>query len=309
MKPFIRPLLLAGVLLVLVVIAKREHEATLVQEDGQEKRQAVVVLAGEIEQVRYISSTEAFNLKRQGEIWSLTEPEAQEADQEELGMWIKHLKSLKYLKVLPSTPEVLKAGFQHPEIVLTLTDIAGQATTIELGDATPTAFRRYLRAGDRLGVVSKATEMMLKKSLFQVADKTIMPSLDCDVLQMTYSFIGQEPFRLIRDPEGQFEVEIKGTRRPANAELVSDYFQHLRSFKAASLRQGVGAWPDMDPSPGVIRWTLASGVTHQMEFRLTETNVVAREGEGRVFQLAIAGFDTLNKDPNRLLQGPLALGR
>lgn len=167
-----------GLLIVLIALGAYLYfvESKRTPGDDAETRDKVfTVEAGQIEEISIkAESGDRTTLKKTGDRWQLTAPEAAEADASEVAGITRNLATLEVQRVIEETPaSVDDFGLAKPRIEVAFR-AAGQEHKLFVGIKTPTGGDLYARTGaqPRVFLIPSFVETTLNRGTFDLRDKT-----------------------------------------------------------------------------------------------------------------------------------------
>lgn len=141
------------------------------------KEKVFSVAADDVEELRVVAKGDTTVLKKADGKWSLVEPLATDADQNDVTSLLSSLTSLDITReVDPNAANLAEYGLTAPKADITFKAKGGVTGRVRLGDATPTGGDLYAVPGDGSRVVLVATfvETNLARSTFDLRDKRIL---------------------------------------------------------------------------------------------------------------------------------------
>lgn len=141
------------------------------------KEKVFTVAADDVEELRVVAKGDTTVLKKADGKWSVVEPLATDADQNDVTSLLSTLTSLDITReVDPNASNLAEYGLTTPKIDISFKARGGTAGRVRLGDQTPTGGDLYAVPGDGSRVVLVATfvETNLSRSTFDLRDKRIL---------------------------------------------------------------------------------------------------------------------------------------
>jgi hypothetical protein len=259
--------------------------------------------ADQIKQVDVIKTAETLTLRRaEGDKWSLAAPKELRADQDAVSSMVGTFSSLSSDRLINEKASDLKIyGLDNPTMKVVVTRKDGKATTLLVGNDTPTGNGTFVKLdGDpRVFTLASYNKSSLDKSWKDLEDKRLLTfdseklsRIELTVKGQTVEFgkNNNNEWHIVRPKPmradgGQVEELVRKLRdaRKDTAVTGEDAKKHAAAFASAS-------------SVGVARATDAAG-TQQIEIRKDkENNYYARSSvvEG-VHKIATDLGEALNK--------------
>ncbi len=141
------------------------------------KEKVFSVAADDVEELRVVAKGDTTVLKKTDGTWSVVEPLATDADQNDVTTLLGSLTSLDITReVDPNASNLAEYGLTTPKADISFKAKGGVSGRLRLGDATPTGGDLYAVQGDGSRVVLVATfvETNLSRSTFDLRDKRVL---------------------------------------------------------------------------------------------------------------------------------------
>jgi hypothetical protein len=145
--------------------------------DTEPREKVFSVAADDVEEIRVTAKGDTTVLRKADGAWTLLEPVATEADQNEITSLLSSLTSLEITReVDPNAANLSEYGLTTPKADISFTAKGGVKGRVRLGDATPTGGDLYAVAGDgaRVVLVGTFVETNLARSAFELRDKRVL---------------------------------------------------------------------------------------------------------------------------------------
>lgn len=168
------------------VESKREPgDSTLPKKD-----KVFTIESGKLEEIRVQAAAgESTTVRRSGTDWQIVEPEKVEADSGEVGSLVSTLETLEMQRVIDENPASVSGFGLEPARFSVAFKTEGDATPkrLDVGNRTPTGADLYARVEGqpRVFLISSYVEDSLKKSTFDLRDKTVLAFVREDVDSLT----------------------------------------------------------------------------------------------------------------------------
>ncbi|MEZ5418931.1 MAG: DUF4340 domain-containing protein [Vicinamibacterales bacterium] len=141
------------------------------------KEKVFSVAADDVEELKVTAKGETTVVRKNGGTWSLVEPVATDADQNEITSLLSSLTSLEINReVDANAADLAEYGLTAPKADIAFTAKGGVTGRVRLGDATPTGGDLYAVAGEgsRVVLVPTYVETNLARSAFELRDKRVL---------------------------------------------------------------------------------------------------------------------------------------
>jgi hypothetical protein len=249
MKPFVKPLILAGVLLGLAGIAYWDDEQ--VKKDAKEKELENKLLTfkpDDITELHYTKlddgRTVQVQMAKDDKQWKVLAPVAYPGDSDGVGRLLKTFEELKFEKSFEATADKLKEfGLDQPKVTLVLTDKDGKETKIRIGAKSPVGYSSYAKVDDsnQVYLVNHYAFTASNKEVFDFRDKSLRwPNME-QVKAISYQYLN-EPMISLKRQDKDWTIE---TPKPFKAD-ANEVKQFLSFFE----NQRVAKFMD-EPSPAL----------------------------------------------------------
>ena len=175
-------------------------------DDTAKKDKVFAIETGKIEEVLVrAASGESTTVRKSGDTWQITAPEAIEADTSAISGLVSSLESLEVNRVIEENPASAKAfGLEPPRIQLTFKTAGDGATrTLQIGNRTPTGGDLYARVDGqpRVFLISSFQEDSFDKTTFELRDKTVLEFARENVDTVTIEPAGAKAVALAKQGE------------------------------------------------------------------------------------------------------------
>jgi hypothetical protein len=177
----------------------------------------------------------AVTLARDKDQWRITAPEALAADQVEASALLQRVHALKAQAFLTEDASGIPRYLAKPTLRVTLTDEAGQATTLLLGPSSETRGNQpsaYAAVADRgpLVLVSASALDDLGRTANDLRDRRLLGNLEPKDVQRVTVTRGGKTVVLARKGEGEWRME-EPTKGAAKSGKVDDLLYTARGLK------------------------------------------------------------------------------
>lgn len=157
------------------------------------------------------SDGKSFTCTRQGETWSITQPESIPADQGKVAAFLDSLTSAGVdQKIGPHPADLADFGLNPPAQTIRVASSASPAEfTLLLGNETPTNAGVYAQVAGQPAVftLSDDVKSSLEKSLFDLRD-TRAVTLDTSQINRIQVKSGSQSYTLAKNPDGVWDVAL-----------------------------------------------------------------------------------------------------
>ncbi|MGH9378055.1 MAG: DUF4340 domain-containing protein [Terriglobia bacterium] len=261
-KRYLKSLIAIIVLLVLWFSFTRwnKHKG---REEAQKARQtsAQKLLAAASNQIDSFTLTTrdgaTFTCAKQGNTWSITQPQPISADQSKINSFLQSLTSATEDQQIASNPSSLKDyGLDPPAETLAVTTATiPRRFTLRLGDETPTSSGVYAQVAGRPDIftVTDDVKTALEKKLFDLRD-TRAVTLSSDQISRIQVKNGNQSYTLAKNPDGVWDVSLPVSVR-ADHFTVEGLTDSLQSLTMQSI---VSETKKDDPKYGFSKPTLTA---------------------------------------------------
>jgi hypothetical protein len=239
MKPFVKPLILTGVLLGLGGLAYWDDLQTDKESKEKElKNKLLTFKPDDVNKLNYIKvddgRTVQVQMAKEGDQWKVVAPIAYPGDGEGVGRLLKTFEDLRFEKSFEATGDKLKDfGLDQPKITLALTEKDGKGTTIRIGAKSPVGYSSYAKVDESSNVylVNHYAFTASNKELFDFRDKSLRwPNME-QVKAISYQYMN-DPMISFKRQDNAWSME---TPKPfkADAEAVKQFLGFLENQRVA----------------------------------------------------------------------------
>ncbi len=205
--------------------------------DTTTKQKVFSLDAGKIEQVQLTLTAGSTTLKKGTSGWTIVQPVDAPADQNTAGDVAASLATLEQDRVVDENATDLKTyGLAPPRIDITF-NVAGEkdARRLQVGDKSPTGVGVYARVpdGNKVYLVSNSVEKSLKRSTFDLRDKTGL-KFDQEKVDSVELVSKSETIRLVKT--GDDWKLVSPVEAPADLTSVEGLVGQLHSSQMAILK-------------------------------------------------------------------------
>jgi len=193
--------------------------------------------AAKIDQVQLKSATSSTTLKKDTSGWTIVQPAAAPADQNNASDIAASLATLEQDRVVDENATDLKTyGLSPPRIDITF-NVAGEKEPrhLQVGDKSPTGMGVYVRVPDsnKVYLVSNAVDTSLNRSTFDLRDKAAL-KFDQEKVDSVELVSKSDDIRLVKT--GDEWKLTKPVEAPADLTSVEGLIGQLHSSQMATLK-------------------------------------------------------------------------
>jgi len=206
--------------------------AKQVEERKEEAKKLFHYSSEEVSQLRLKGVEEVISCKKVSDEWRLEEPVQAKGNKEEIEQTIKNILDIEQERLIATEPDDLKQFGLSPPTAEVSFQVNGKWETLQVGDETPTGASLYAKKGDSNEVllVNSLARSYLKKELYDLRDKTILPFELDRVKQFRYR-TAQQDIICERTGENQWSL-IQPLKTKADSDRTESFLRRLIDAKA-----------------------------------------------------------------------------
>ncbi len=285
------------------------------KEEQEEKEKELISLTqDEIKEVTVVNKEGTFKAVKEDDRWKLVEPFNTDGDNTAWNGIVRNIADGKKQRVVNENPETFEPfGLAEPSQQVTVSGIGGAtATTLLLGNKTPTSGKYYARIKDSSEVVTVWSSLYTSadKKLYDLRDKTILKLTNEDVQRIEIKHPGLKT-TIERKGESEWNITDPVLVR-ADESKIRDL---INGVKNGEIKQFVDENPDnlasyglIEPVTSIVFWTSETGDQSSMAARGIllgasdeNENVFAKhQGQNNVFAVDPEDFKNMPQDINSL---------
>ncbi len=166
-------------------------------------------------------------------IWSLTSPVSEKADQQVIQDLLKNVLDYKYEKEVASTKDQwAQFGVSNPRRKIELETNDGKKTTIYVGINAPVGFSAYVATdkSEQVFAGSQHIATSMSKTLFDFRDKKLISASSSEVESVSLKVEGSKPIALAKKDGKWFLTSPENVE--ADTVQVNNFLDDLTSIKA-----------------------------------------------------------------------------